>query len=174
MGKLSYSGELDISDAFPVLKLVGLQIQSFVGLMLPQLLLELQLLAKLTINPWPSISASIALATRLLLNLRIALDLPALSIDLGVGVLLKLKLIKAAIEAALGWGLYPGAVHVFLYQGKAGQLGTSINGGQLGNVPRNRKVLAVFLVASMKDPRTIQTLRTVLKVNMPSVQVRLT
>lgn len=175
MGKLSYSGELDISDALPVLKLAGLQIQGFVNLMLPQLLLELQLLMQLSLrmNPWPSIALSIALAVKLLLNLKLALDLPAVSVDLGIGVLLKLKLIKAAIDAALAWGLFPGSVHLFVYQGQAGQLGSTINAGPPGDVPRDRKVLAVFLVASMNDPRTLLTLKTVLKVNMPSARVRL-
>ena len=173
MGSIQYLGRLSLIEAFPILAVARLQVRAIVNLVLPDVTARLAgavaLAANIRLKP-PSLSASVVLAAKILAQLQVAITPP--SVDFAVAacasLIAQLGSIKAALDLALNWGVFPGSVHVFVYQGAAQDMGATvtayISGGGLAGVVGTSKVIAPFVVVETADVVSTTSLQAMIKV----------
>lgn len=174
MASLTYIGRLSIEEAIPILALAKTQLRVLVAVMLPDVAARLAGALKLSVSvSMPGIVGDITAKIQALTSL--IASLPTLSLVPPTGaisavgtIIVQLGLIKAALDAALSWGTFPGSVHVFVYNGRADQMGATISaavsGGMLGGVRSDANVIAPFIVVETIDTIAVTSLRAILKV----------
>lgn len=173
MGVLTYVGRLSIEEAFPILAAAKGQLRAMATVMLPDVASRLAGALKMSVTiavpgVVGDITAKIQALTSLIASLpNLSLTPPSGAISAVGTIVLQLKLIKEALDAALSWGVYPGSVHVFVYNGRADEMGSTIAaavaGGMLGGVRANANVLAPIIVVETSDVVAVASVRAVLR-----------
>lgn len=172
MGTVSYLGNISILDAFPILALARTAISGVVTATRPDIMARLdgaiRLLANVSVRP-PSIAASLQTAVKILAALQVAIAPPQINFSITAcnTLIARLTLIKAALDLALNWGVYPGSVHVLVYQGKlrdmAAGVSQAVNGGVIEGVPLNADVYAPFIVVDVTDTVSLSSLKVMVR-----------
>lgn len=173
MATLTYIGRLSIEEAIPILALARAQLRGLVAVMLPDVAARLAGALKVSVSVSipgivGDITAKIQALTSLIASLPTLSLVPPTGAITAVGaIIVQLGIIKAALEAALSWGSFPGTVHVFVYNGRADQMGATISsavaGGALGTVPGASTVMAPIIVVETSDTVAVASVRSVMR-----------
>jgi hypothetical protein len=169
MGTISYLGHFSILEAFPVIAAARGVISVAIGSLLPEMSARLAgaLRLQASLRP-PSLGASIALATKILANVKVSVAPPGVNFTMMAQLIARLRVTIEAMRLALAWGVFPGSVHVYVYQGAAGDMGPTISaavsGGMLGGVRSVANVIAPFIVVETSDAVALASIRSVMKV----------
>lgn len=171
MGQLNYIGKLSIADAFPILDIARKYIRGLVALILPSINARIGGLTHLTVNVKPpKLSGSIDLAAKILLATRLRINLPKFYLSAVLAAKARIEFIMARLQAGLSWRLgYPGRVHVFVYEGTAGEMGATIESavgvGKLGNIENGLVVFAPAIMVEVTDAAAMASLKTLVDCN---------
>lgn len=172
MPSITYLGHYSILEAFPVIGLAQGVIRASVGQVASDIASRLagaiKLQAGVAIKP-PSVAGSLVIAQQLLASLSVAIAPPSVNFAAAAAATLiaRLQGIKAALDLALLWGNFPGSVHLFVYQGRAAEMGSTITGaitgGMLGGVMSTDFVVAPIVVVQTTDTVSAASLHAVMK-----------
>jgi len=168
MATIKYLGHLSLMEVFPIIMSARRQILAVVSLVRPSVKARLDGLLKLaaSIKP-PSISASVQLGIKLRDSLQVAIAPPSFAASACAQLSARLTAIIGALQAAVSWGIFPGFVHVFVYEGRADQMGATISaaiqGGLLSDISPQAMVYAPAIVVDATDPVAPPALKVILK-----------
>lgn len=171
MNSLTYLGDVGFSTLLPVIGLGQAAISAGVTAQLPYFQAQLAgcVQAQIDFVP-PSIAASLAIAEQMVVELTAILALPIASISVSViaDLILQLQGIIAALQLALQWGNFAGEISLFVYNGTAGAMGTTVQGavnaGYLGSIPASAMVIAPVLMCALSNPVAKASLELCVKV----------
>ena len=167
---MSYMGSLTLGQAIPMAATAALELDTSIGLVLPDVQARVTGLLALSIAPAPSLQALIDSATAMLAALNALLVAPLPDADATAAALLELQTTLGALTASLGFSASLGSllgtagVHYYVYAGAAnelsGQLGSLLSGGLPGGAGGSEHIAGAILLAN--DGGAISALQTVL------------
>jgi hypothetical protein len=171
MNSLTYLGEVGFTTLLPVIGSARNVIEGAVLLQMPDLQARLAGAVNMQLNYHPpSIAVSLQVAEALVASLSAAITPPGIDVSVSVvaDLILQLRGIIAALNLALNWGNFAGEISLFVYNGTAGAMGTTVQGavnaGYLGSIPAGSMVIAPVLMCALSNPVAKASLELCVKV----------
>lgn len=169
----TYHGSKTIGGCFPTTASAQLAIDAAIAVSLPSITAKiagaLEAQAAITLNP-PTLAGNLVIAQNLVLGLQAAITVGAPSVDASLsalaGLLAELETqaadlqAKAAFSAALAVTLGGAGVHLYSYEGRAGDAGSSLSAILSGGPPGIGADDQIFAVLpAVSAPISISMLR---------------